>query len=140
MSLRKLCHDKGLTLKTLAQKTYISSRTLENWDNQSHLPRLNNLALLAQALDVSVDELAKSLGYSVLPWPPLLPKKTLKELFISTSQTQQQIAKQIQVNSPTLSLWSNGKTYPTLDKALALAAVLNISLNDLAIAFDLLKE
>lgn len=57
---------------------------------------------------------------------------TLKEIRVSQDKTQQEIAQSLGVSKQAVSLWEKGKQSPTLEKAVKLAKMLNISLDELA--------
>ena len=67
-SRRKVC---GLTQEQLAERLGVSRQTVAKWESGETAPDLSNGAALAEALDVSLDELIRydSLGTS-LPMPP----------------------------------------------------------------------
>ena len=55
--LRKLREEKGFSLRTFAQKIYVSKSTVQRWE-QSHVPAdEENIENIAIALDMTVDEL-----------------------------------------------------------------------------------
>lgn len=67
-SRRKVC---GLTQEQLAERLGVSRQTIAKWESGETAPDLSNGAALADALDVSLDELIRydSFGTS-LPMPP----------------------------------------------------------------------
>ena len=67
-SRRKVC---GLTQEQLAERLGVSRQTVAKWESGETAPDLSNGAALADALDVSLDELIRydSFGTS-LPMPP----------------------------------------------------------------------
>ena len=57
--IAKLRKKKGLTQQQLADKLNFSNKTISKWESGSGSPDISNLLVLAEALDVSVDELLK---------------------------------------------------------------------------------
>ena len=57
--IAKLRKKKGLTQQQLADKLNLSNKTISKWESGSGSPDISNLLVLAEALDVSVDELLK---------------------------------------------------------------------------------
>ena len=56
--LKRLCAERGLTVAHLAQKSGMSKVTIWELECQTvHYPRVDTLILLADVLDVSLDEL-----------------------------------------------------------------------------------
>jgi transcriptional regulator with XRE-family HTH domain len=55
--IRKLRRDKGWTQRQLEEKAGIENRNLTRYESDKVRPRLGSLKMLAQALEVSVDEL-----------------------------------------------------------------------------------
>ena len=55
--LRYMRLKKGLTLKELAKKIYITDATLSRWERNLRRPYIDDIVLLAKALDFSIDEL-----------------------------------------------------------------------------------
>ena len=57
--IAKLRKKKGLTQQQLADKLNFSNKTISKWESGSGSPDISNLLVLAEALDVSVNELLK---------------------------------------------------------------------------------
>ena len=55
-ALRK---QQGLTQQQLADKLNLSNKTISKWESGSGSPDISNLPVLAEALEISVDELLK---------------------------------------------------------------------------------
>lgn len=55
--LRKLRKNAGLTQQELAQELGVSRRSVDYYERESHQPPAHLLAILAQVLNVTVDEL-----------------------------------------------------------------------------------
>ena len=55
--LKQLRKDKGLTQEQLAERFYVSSRTVSRWETGSNLPDLNMLIELAEFYDVDIREI-----------------------------------------------------------------------------------
>jgi len=55
--IRKLREDKGMTQKELAEKIYVSSKTVSKWETSQGFPDISLLEPLAKALGISVIEL-----------------------------------------------------------------------------------
>ncbi len=55
--IRTLRKDKGWTQRQLEEKAGIENRNLTRYESDKVRPRLSSLKMLAQALEVSVDEL-----------------------------------------------------------------------------------
>jgi len=55
--LRQLRKENGLTQKELAEKIGVLNYRIYDWENGRSEPSLDDLVLLAQALDVSTDYL-----------------------------------------------------------------------------------
>lgn len=64
-TLRQLRERAGFSRKSLGQKLDVSFRTIEEWENHRSLPRLDRAAALANALGVSIDDVAISVGIDV---------------------------------------------------------------------------
>ena len=56
-TIKRLRENKGLTQDELAQKIYVSNKTISKWENGHGLPDISLLEPLAKALDISVIEL-----------------------------------------------------------------------------------
>ncbi|MBP5603580.1 MAG: helix-turn-helix domain-containing protein [Treponema sp.] len=56
-TIKRLREKKGLTQDELAQKIYVSNKTISKWENGHGLPDISFLEPLAQALNISVIEL-----------------------------------------------------------------------------------
>lgn len=57
--IQKLRKEKGLTQQQLAEILNLSNKTISKWESGSGAPDVSNLPILADALDVSVDELLR---------------------------------------------------------------------------------
>ena len=57
--ISELRKQQGLTQQQLADKLSLSNKTISKWESGSGSPDLSNLAILADALGVSVDELLR---------------------------------------------------------------------------------
>jgi transcriptional regulator with XRE-family HTH domain len=49
----------GLTQDNLAEKLFVTRQTISNWENDRHYPDIENLLLLSQLFQLSLDELVK---------------------------------------------------------------------------------
>lgn len=49
----------GLTQDNLAAKLFVTRQTISNWENDRHYPDIENLLLLSQLFQLSLDELVK---------------------------------------------------------------------------------
>ncbi|WP_164509902.1 helix-turn-helix transcriptional regulator [Lacticaseibacillus porcinae] len=49
----------GLTQDALAGKLFVTRQTISNWENDRHYPDIENLLLLSQLFQLSLDELVK---------------------------------------------------------------------------------
>ena len=56
-TIKRLREEKGLTQEQLAQKIFVSNKTISKWENGHGLPDISFLEPLAKALDISVIEL-----------------------------------------------------------------------------------
>ena len=56
-TIKRLREEKGLTQEQLAQKIFVSNKTISKWENGHGLPDISLLEPLAKALDISVIEL-----------------------------------------------------------------------------------
>ena len=65
-TLKDLREAAGLTQEGLARAINKSFRTIGDWETGKSVPRLDNAIEAAKALNVSLDELAESLGLSPL--------------------------------------------------------------------------
>jgi transcriptional regulator with XRE-family HTH domain len=57
-NLQKLRERAGLSQSDLARRAGLSLRSLQNWEIDRYLPRIDAAAQLARALGVSLDQLA----------------------------------------------------------------------------------
>ncbi|WP_125979689.1 helix-turn-helix domain-containing protein [Loigolactobacillus iwatensis] len=55
--LRKLRKERGLSQDNIAAKLYISRQAVSRWESKDATPDLTNLVLLADILEVGLDEL-----------------------------------------------------------------------------------
>jgi putative transcriptional regulator len=55
--IRELRLACGLTQEQLAHRMGLTEKTLRNWERGTHAPRLEAVVTLADALDVTLDEL-----------------------------------------------------------------------------------
>lgn len=55
--IAKLRKEQGLTQQQLAEKLNLSNKTISKWESGSGSPDISNLPVLAEALEISVDEL-----------------------------------------------------------------------------------
>ena len=55
--LKRLRKEKGLTQEQLAEKFYVSSRTVSRWETGSNMPDLSILIELADFYDVDIREI-----------------------------------------------------------------------------------
>lgn len=55
--IAELRRQKGLTQQQLADQMHLSNKTISKWESGMGSPDISNLPVLAQCLDVSVDEL-----------------------------------------------------------------------------------
>jgi len=56
-TIKRLREEKGLTQEQLAQKIFVSNKTISKWETGHGLPDISFLEPLAKALDISVIEL-----------------------------------------------------------------------------------
>ena len=56
-TIKRLRENKGLTQDELAQKIFVSNKTISKWENGHGLPDISLMEPLAKALDISVIEL-----------------------------------------------------------------------------------
>ena len=56
-TIKRLRETKGLTQDELAQKIFVSNKTISKWENGHGLPDISLLEPLAKALNISVIEL-----------------------------------------------------------------------------------
>lgn len=56
-TIKRLRENKGLTQEQLAQKIFVSNKTISKWETGHGLPDISFLEPLAKALDISVIEL-----------------------------------------------------------------------------------
>ena len=62
MRLRELRVKSGLTQNEIATKLGVSGQTILNWENGIYEPKINQLILLADLFNVSVDYLVERKG------------------------------------------------------------------------------
>ena len=55
--LKKLRREKGLTQEQLAERFYVSSRTVSRWETGSNMPDVGTLIDLADFYDVDIREI-----------------------------------------------------------------------------------
>ena len=55
--IAELRKKQGLTQQQLADKLNLSNKTISKWESGSGSPDISNLPILAEALEISVDEL-----------------------------------------------------------------------------------
>lgn len=58
--INKIRRDKNITLVKLQKKTGIAKSTLNNLENERYSPKMNQMELIAKALDVSINDLFES--------------------------------------------------------------------------------
>lgn len=56
-AIKRLRENKGMTQDDLAQKIFVSNKTVSKWENGHGLPDISLMEPLAKALDISVIEL-----------------------------------------------------------------------------------
>ena len=59
INLRRLLNEKGMTQRSFANKVGISEQTISRYINGDRLPDYDNIDLMANGLQVSVNELFK---------------------------------------------------------------------------------
>lgn len=57
--IAELRKSKGLTQQQLAEQLNLSNKTISKWENGSGSPDVSNLPVLADVLEVTVDELLR---------------------------------------------------------------------------------
>lgn len=57
--IAELRKKQGLTQQQLADKLNLSNKTISKWESGNGSPDISNLPVLAEALEISVDELLK---------------------------------------------------------------------------------
>lgn len=57
--IAELRKSKGLTQQELAERLNLSNKTISKWETGAGSPDISNLLILAEALNVSVDELLR---------------------------------------------------------------------------------
>lgn len=57
--LKKYRIQQKLSQENLAEKIFVSRQTISNWENGKSYPDIQNLLLLSEIFDVSLDELVK---------------------------------------------------------------------------------
>ena len=57
--IAELRKKQGLTQQQLADKLNLSNKTISKWESGNGSPDISNLLVLAEALEISVDELLK---------------------------------------------------------------------------------
>lgn len=55
--LKQLRLEKGYTQEELANKLFVTRQTISNWETEKGQPDIENIVLLAQTFDISIDEL-----------------------------------------------------------------------------------
>ncbi|MEC1778389.1 helix-turn-helix transcriptional regulator [Schinkia azotoformans] len=58
-------------------------------------------------------------------------KNNIKWLIVKSGKSQKEIAAQLGVSAQQLNNWINSRQFPRIDKALELAKILGVTLNDL---------
>lgn len=49
--------NRSMTQSDLAERLYVSNKTISNWETERTLPDLDNLILLSRELNISLDKL-----------------------------------------------------------------------------------
>lgn len=57
--IKKYRNERGFSQKDLAEKIYVSTQTISNWENERSYPDIQNLLLLSVLFDVTLDDLVK---------------------------------------------------------------------------------
>lgn len=52
-------NEKSLTQDNLAERIFVSRKTISNWENDKSYPDISSIILLSEVLEVSVDNLIK---------------------------------------------------------------------------------
>ena len=58
-------------------------------------------------------------------------KMTLRAARINAGMTQEQAAKQVNVDVSTIAKWEKGKTYPTIDRFTVLCGAYGVAMDDI---------
>lgn len=56
-NITKLMTEQGFTVEKMADKLFLSDRTIEHWRAGTKLPSLDNLVALAEVLGVGTDDI-----------------------------------------------------------------------------------
>ena len=57
--IRRYCSERGKSQDDLAGRIFVSRQTISNWENDRTYPDVQNLLLLSNLFDVSIDQLIK---------------------------------------------------------------------------------
>ena len=58
-NIKRIRKDKGITIQELSERTGISISSLSMYENGKRVPSIKNIKLIANGLDVDVDEFYK---------------------------------------------------------------------------------
>jgi transcriptional regulator with XRE-family HTH domain len=124
-----------LTREQLAQKVGVTRSTIVNWELGYRVPRVQQLSLLASALDVGVSELERALPAGSRPLTAL--GNIVRSRQGTLGLTRAEIARRAGTDEATLSRWVHGHRRPDESGLRRLAAVLDVPLGVVAEAAGL---
>ncbi len=91
--LRELRKEKNITQEQLAEKFFVSGRTVSRWENGNNMPDLSLLAELADFYDVDIREILD--GERKKESMDIETKETLKKVSEYTSENNKRLKKKM---------------------------------------------
>ncbi len=143
--LKALRQERGWTLTGLAQRAQLAKGTLSYWETGAHQPRLPELEVVLQVLEVTPDQHREALSLipaartirrlreadrettpSWLETAGMAPSGShlLRALRLRRGWPLQQVAAAIGIHHGTLSRWERGESWPAPERLRALCAAL----------------
>ncbi len=125
-NIKNLCYIRGMTQGNLANRSSISITTVNFILNRKHTPAGTTVKLIANALEISVEELMTS---KVPSYEDAI--KNIKRVCKEKGMTQSELAKKIGVSRQTVISIMNGKSKATVTTIKSIAKVLGVLSEDI---------
>lgn len=125
--IAQIRREKKLTQEKLSKLLNVSQRCVASWELGERTPSFSRLIEIADKLNVSMDYLLDLSDANTLSNPP--PHNRIKQLREQLNYTQADIGNIIGVTQQSVFAWEHGTTEPTIQTAITLCKVFNVSLD-----------
>jgi len=134
--IKQLRLEKGLTQKKLAEMTNISEISIRKYENGERKPKIEVLQKLADALEISLNQLMENEKKEYF----LGLGETIKKLRKYEKLTQIQLANKVGIGVASIQRYERNELQPNIETLKNIAKALNVSINVLTGATEFISK